>query len=81
MASGQRAAKSGGSPDASGEDADLSHRRVFTWFAGRRRKRQPKRAKRPHSKSNDRKVSDGPATRPNEFRVPTENSVGKPAAN
>ena len=79
MASGQRTAKSSGRPDANGEDADVSHKRVFTWFAGRRRKRQPKRAKRPHSKSSGRKALDGPATRP-VTPLAVENSVGKLAA-
>jgi len=41
-----------------------SHKRVLTWFAGRRCKRQPKRAKRPHSKFSDRKALNGPAMRP-----------------
>jgi len=76
VASGQRAAKSGGCPDASGEDADASHKRVFTWFAGRRCKRQLKRAKRPHSKSGCRKALDGPATRP-VTPLAVENSVGE----
>jgi len=60
VVSGQRIAKSGGCPDASGEDADASHKRVFTWFASWRRKRQLKQAKRPHSKSSRREALDGP---------------------
>jgi hypothetical protein len=43
------------------------------------RKRQSKRAKRPHSKSCRRKALDGPATRP-KTPLAVENSVGKLAA-
>ncbi len=34
----------------SGQDAELNHRRVLTWFAGRWRNHQSKRAEKPHSK-------------------------------
>ena len=47
-----------------------NHERVFTWFAGRWRNHQPKRAKRPHSKFSEREPLDGPATRPNELHWP-----------
>jgi len=69
----------GAVPALNGKDAERSHKRVFTWFASRRCKRQPKRAERPHSKSSGRKALDGPA---NEAAIPfaAENSVGKPAA-
>jgi len=43
------------------------------------RKRQPKRAKRPHSKFSDRKALDGPAMRP-ATPLAVENGVGKLAA-
>jgi hypothetical protein len=54
-------------------------RRVLTWFAGRWRNHQPKRAEKPHSKSARCKVPDGPATRPI-TPLAVENGVGKPAA-
>ena len=54
-------------------------RRVLTWFAGRWRNHQPKRAEKPHSKSAQRKLPDGPATRPI-TPLAVENGVGKPAA-
>jgi hypothetical protein len=44
------------------------------------RKRQPKRAQRPHSKFSDRKALDGPAMRPT-TPLAVENGVGKLAAN
>jgi hypothetical protein len=77
-------AKANGQPKAvadlvlSGQDAELNHRRVLTWFAGRWRNHQPKRAEKPHSKSSARKTLDGPATRPM-TPLAVENSVGKPA--
>ena len=43
------------------------------------RKRQPKRAERPHSKFSDRKALDGPAMRP-KTPLAVENGVGKLAA-
>jgi hypothetical protein len=64
VASGERAVKSGGRPGANGGDAKENHRRVSTWFAGRWRNHQLKRAEKPHSKFSDRKALDGPATRP-----------------
>ena len=39
----------------SGQDAELNHRRVLTWFAGRWRNHQSKRAEKPHSKSSVRR--------------------------
>jgi hypothetical protein len=51
----------------------------LTKFAGRRCKRQSKRAKRPHSKFSDRKALDGPAMRP-KIPLAVENGVGKLAA-
>ena len=66
-------------PALSGQDADRTHSRVLTWFAGRWRNHQPKRAEKPHSKSSGRKALDGPAARP-ETPLAVENSVGKPAA-
>ena len=33
----------------SGEDAEISYKRVFAWFADRWRNHQPKRAEKPHS--------------------------------
>ena len=36
-------------PELSGEDAQASHRRVFTWFANRWRNHQLKQAEKPHS--------------------------------
>jgi gas vesicle protein len=56
-----------------------SHKRVLSWSVSRCRNHQPKRAKRPHSKSGVRKAPDGPAMRP-ETPLAVENSVGKPAA-
>lgn len=53
-------------PALSGQDADRTHSRVLTWFAGRWRNHQPKRAEKPHSKSSGRKALDGPAARPND---------------
>ena len=58
------------------ETRDKNHRRVSTWFAGRWRNHQFKRAEKPHSKSACRKASDGPATRP-ETPLAVENGVGK----
>ena len=63
----------------SGQDAELNRRRVLTWFAGRWRNHQSKRAEKPHSKSRGDDARDGPATRP-ETPLAVENSVGKPAA-
>ena len=63
----------------SGEDAKQDYRRVLTWFAGRWRNHQSKRAEKPHSKSRGGNARDGPATRP-ETPLAVENSVGKPAA-
>ena len=51
----------------------------MTWFAGRCRNHQLKRAEKPHSKSVRRKMPDGPATRP-KTPLAVENGVGKPAA-
>ena len=56
-----------------------NYRRVLTWFAGRWRNHQLKRAEKPHSKFSDRKALDGPATRP-KTPLAVENGVGKPAA-
>ena len=64
----------------SGGDAGESRKRVFTWFVGRWRNHQLKRAEKPHSKSSSRKAMDGPATRP-KTPLAVENSVGKLAAN
>jgi len=74
VASGKRIAKNDGCPDARGQDADRNHKRVLAGFAGRRCKRQFKRAKTPHSKSSDREVLDGPAMRP-KIPLAVENSV------
>ena len=63
----------------SGQDAELNHRRVLTWFAGRWRNHQSKRAEKPHSKFRCSNARDGPATRP-KTPLAVENSVGKPAA-
>ena len=41
--------KTAADPALSGEDADNSHRRVFTWFVSRWRNHQLKRAEKPHS--------------------------------
>ena len=60
----------------SGQDAELNHRRVLTWFAGRWRNHQSKRAEKPHSKSSGGNALDGPATRP-ATPLAVENSVGK----
>jgi hypothetical protein len=76
VASGERAVKSGGRPGANGGDAKENHRRVSTWFAGRWRNHQLKRAEKPHSKFSDRKALDGPATRP-KTPLAVENGVGK----
>jgi len=80
VAQGERAAKSGGWPGVRRSRREKRNRRcVLTWFAGRWRNHQPKRAEKPHSKFSDRKALDGPATRPKTpFAV--ENGVGKPAA-
>jgi hypothetical protein len=56
-----------------------NRRRVFTWFASRWRNHQPKRAEKPHSIIRNRKIPDGPATRPI-TPLAVENGVGKPAA-
>ena len=67
-------------PELSGEDATKrSHRRVFTWFAGRWRNHQSKRAEKPHSIIQRREALDGPATRP-KTPLAVENGVGKLAA-
>ena len=79
MARGERAVKSGGRPCANGSDAKENYRRVWTWFAGRWRNHQLKRAEKPHSKFSDRKALDGPATRP-KTPLAVENGVGNPAA-
>ena len=63
-------------PPLSGQDAELNRRRVLTWFAGRWRNHQSKRAEKPHSKSNGGNAFDGPATRP-ATPLAVENSVGK----
>ena len=54
-------------------------RRVLTWFAGRWRNHQLKRAEKPHSKAGHRKMPAGPATRP-KTPLAVENGVGNPAA-
>jgi hypothetical protein len=79
VASGERAVKNSGCPGANGQDAKENRRRVLTWFAGRWRNHQPKRAEKPHSKFSDREALNGPATRP-ETPLAVENGVGKPAA-
>jgi hypothetical protein len=56
-----------------------NYRRVSTWFAGRWRNHQLKRAEKPHLKFSGRKALDGPATRP-KTPLAVENGVGKPAA-
>jgi len=71
--------KAGADPALSGQDADNILRRALTWFAGRWRNHQPKRAEKPHSKSSGGNALDGPATRP-DTPLAVENSVGKPAA-
>ena len=76
MAWGERAVKNSGRPGANGGDAKKDHRRVSTWFAGRWRNHQLKRAEKPHSKFSGRKALDGPATRP-ETPLAVENGVGK----
>jgi hypothetical protein len=79
VARGERAVKSGGRPCANGSDAKENYRRVWTWFAGRWRNHQLKRAEKPHSKFSDREALDGPATRP-KTPLAVENGVGNPAA-
>ena len=71
--------KAAADPAPNGQEAKENRRRVLTWFAGRWRNHQPKRAEKPHSKSARRKASDGPATRPI-TPLAVENGVGKPAA-
>jgi len=81
VAPGQRAVKSGGRPGANGKDADTqSQTCLYLVRKPAFRKRQPKRAKRPHSKFSDRKALDGPAMRPM-TPLAVENGVGKLAAN
>ena len=53
-----------------------SYRRVLTWFAGRWRNHQSKRAEKPHSIIQRRETLDGPATRP-KTPLAVENGVGK----
>jgi len=80
VALGQRIAKSDGRPSA-----NWSRRGVPITNVSRPgsqagvRKRQSKRAKRPHSKFSDRKALDGPAMRP-KTPLAVENGVGKLAA-
>ncbi len=66
-------------PEQTVKTRSRNRRRVLTWFASRWRNHQSKRAKRPHSKSSDRKALDGPAMRP-ETPLAVENGVGKLAA-
>ena len=61
------------------ETRQKNYRRVLTWFAGRWRNHQLKRAEKPHSKFSARKALDGPATRPI-TPLAVENGVGNPAA-
>jgi hypothetical protein len=79
VAQGKRAAKNRCRPCAQWWRREENYRRVFTWFAGRWRNHQSKRAEKPHSKSRGGNVRDGPATRP-KTPFAMENSVGKPAA-
>ena len=71
--------KAAADPKPGGEDAKVNRRRVLTWFVGRWRNHQLKRAEKPHLKFSDRKALDGPATRP-KTPLAVENSVGKLAA-
>ena len=64
MASGERAAKSGGCPGAKWLRRVRNRRRVLTWFAGWWRNHELKRAKKPHLKFSCRNALNGPATRP-----------------
>ena len=59
-----------------GQDAEISHRSVLIWFAGRWRNHQSERAEKPHSKFSGGNALDGPATRP-KTPLAVENSVGK----
>jgi hypothetical protein len=80
VAPGQRTVKNGGRPGANGKVAETQITNVS--LPGPQagvRKRQPKRAKRPHSKFSDRKALDGPAMRP-VTPLAVENGVGKLAA-
>jgi len=62
---GQRTAqKAVAVPEQMVQTRNKSRKCVLTWFACRCRKRQPKRAKRPHSKFSRRKALNGPAMRP-----------------
>jgi hypothetical protein len=54
--------------------AKVNRRRVLTWFVGRWRNHQLKRAEKPHLKFSDRKALDGPATRP-KFRLPVSKGM------
>jgi len=75
VALGERAAKSGGCPGAKWLRRESYRRRVLTWFAGRWRNHQLKRAEKPHSKFSDREALDGPATRP-KLRLPWRMASG-----
>jgi len=77
---GQRIASSDGRPGANGGDANKKIANVSSpGSQAGGRNHQPKRAQRPHSIIQCRKVLDGPAMRP---KTPpaVENGVGKPAA-
>ena len=80
MAPGQRTVTNGGRPGANGKDAELQITNVSSpGSQAGVRKRQPKRAERPHSKFSRRKALNGPAMRPETPPAP-ENGVGKLAA-
>ncbi len=81
MAPGQRTVKSGGRPGAKWQRRGYAITNVcLPGLPAGDRNRQPKRAKRPHSKFSDRKALDGPAMRP-ATPLAVENGVGKLAAN
>jgi len=80
VALGQRIVKSDGRPSA--KWLRRAHAVTNVSLPGSQagvRKRQPKRAKRPHSRFSDRKALDGPAMRPM-TPLAVENGVGKLAA-
>ena len=79
MASGERAAKSGGRPSAKRSRGERKSQACLDLV--RKPVAQPsvERAEKPHSKFSGRKMLNGPATRP-KTPLAVENGVGKPAA-
>ena len=81
MAFGKRIAKSDGRPSANGQDAEQKLQTCLDLVSGPVAQPPAQASQEASLEIQDRKIRNGPATRPNRTPLAVENSVGKLTAN